>query len=179
MSDRYEKVDSGWSDAIMMLPPSPVFLLSVGKEDKNITTVGMFNVFSFLPLTVGIGITTARHSYKLLRQTDDFTLNVPGKELIDAVKLCGEVSGSRMAKFEETGLTSVPGKRVDSPKIRECLINIECKKMDQMRIGDHEWFLGEVVHADIVTEYDKRDTILYWGGEYWSLGEILESTIDF
>jgi hypothetical protein len=48
-----------------------------------------------------------------------------------------------------------------------------------MRIGDHEWFLAEVVHADIVTNYDKRDTILYWGGEYWSLGEVIESTVNY
>lgn len=179
MEDRFDKVDVGWSDAIMMLPPSQVFLLAVGEEEPNIITVGMFGVFSFLPLTIGIGLTTSRHSYKLIRETPDFTLNLPGKELVEAVKLCGEKSGSRLAKFKETGLTAVPGKRTKSPKIGECLMNIECKKKDQMRIGDHEWFLAEVVHADAVVGYDKRDALLYWGGEYWTLGEVLESTLNY
>lgn len=179
MEDRYEKVDIGWSDAVMMLPPSQVFLLAVGEKSPNIISIGMFGVFSFLPLTLGIGIKTSRHSYKLIRETPDFTLNVPGKELLEAVKICGEKSGKDMAKFQEAGLTPVPGKRTKSPKIRECLMNIECKKKDQVRVGDHEWFLAEVVHADIVANYDKKNTILYWGGEYWSLGEVIESTIDY
>ncbi|MFP4170182.1 MAG: flavin reductase family protein [Methanomassiliicoccales archaeon] len=178
MEDEYEKVDCGWSDALMMLPPAPVFLLGVGgDEEMDVTTIGMFNVFSLFPIILGVGVTTSRYTYRLLRQNEGFTLNVPGHELLEAVKTCGERSGKDTAKFEECGLTPAPGKRVRAPKVRECLLNLEVKRTDQKRIGDHEWFLGEIAHADHVIGYDPADALVYWGGEFRAVGAVLDSLV--
>ncbi len=167
------KIDLNPTLAAMSLPPQPVVLLAVGEREKNITTVGMFNVFSMHPVTLGVGIKVSRFSYKLLEETPDFSVNIPGKDMIQTVIRAGEISGSKINKFSDLGLTPVPGKRIRSPVIKECLTNIECQKKDVIEVGDHVWFLGEVVHTDIVENYDKKDALMYWDGEFRTSSDVI------
>ncbi len=170
------KLDMGTIEAVMSLPPAPVFLLAVGKEDPNITTIGMFNVFSVDPTVVGIGIKASRHSYKLLEETGDFTLNVPSKDMVEAVARCGFISGSRMNKFSEVGLTPEPGKRVRSPSVAECPLNMEVKITEVQDRGgwDHIWIIGNVVHTDIVKDFDRSNALIYWDGEFRTPSPVLK-----
>ena len=167
------KVDLNPTLAAMSLPPQPVVLLAVGEREKNVTTVGMFNVFSMQPVTLGVGIKVSRFSYKLLEETPDFSVNIPGKDMIQTVIRAGEMSGAKINKFSDLGLTPVPGKRIRSPVIKECLINIECQKKDVIEVGDHVWFLGEVVHTDIVENYNKKDALMYWDGEFRTSSDVI------
>jgi flavin reductase (DIM6/NTAB) family NADH-FMN oxidoreductase RutF len=172
-----EKVDVQHMDAIQMLPPSPVLLVAVGDKEgteRNIVTIGMFNLFSLKPPIIGIAVMTSRQSYKFLEEFDNFTINVPGKDLIDAVILCGQKSGKTVDKFKETGMTPVPSKRISSPKIGECLINMECKKLESFEKGDHTWYLAKVVHTDAAIDYDRREALLFWDGEFRTAGPILK-----
>ncbi|TFG56323.1 MAG: flavin reductase family protein [Methanomassiliicoccus sp.] len=166
-----DKVDIDHMGALMSLPPAPVVLVGVGDEEKNIITVGMFNVFSVRPPIIGIAVTTSRQSYKFLEENDEFTINIPGKELLEHVITCGEKSGADTDKFKLTGLTPVKGKRTKAPRIAECLMNIELKKLRSFEVGDHTWYLGEIKHTDITSDYDRSKALLYWDGEYWTAGE--------
>ncbi len=164
------RLNLGPIEAVMQLPPAPVMLLAVGGEEPNVTTIGMFNVFSVDPTIVGIGIKSSRFSYKLLEETEDFSLNIPGKDLLEQVAKCGSSSGSRMNKFAEVGLTAVPGKRIKSPTIAECPFTLEVKKLENVDRADwdHIWYMGKVVHADIDKDYDRHNVLLYWDGEFWT-----------
>ena len=167
-----EKIDLSFQQAMLSLPPAPIILVAVGGDgEKDVMAVGMFNVFSLSPIRIGIGVMTSRYSYKLLRQNDDFSLNIPGKDMVEKIEAVGKSSGSKINKFEEFGLTAVPGKRIGSPSIKECLLNIECRKLDEMEVGDHVWFIAEIVHADIRVDYDRSQALLYWDGEYRLPGE--------
>lgn len=172
-----EKIDVQHMEAIQMLPPAPVVLVSVGDKEgkeKNIITVGMFNLFSLKPPIIGIAVMTSRQSYKFLEENDDFVINVPGKELLDAVIICGHRTGKNADKFVEAKLTAEPGKKVRSPKIKECLMNIECKKLESFEKGDHTWYLAKVVHTDAVVDYDRKNALLYWDGEFRTAGPVIK-----
>ncbi|HQD87407.1 MAG TPA: flavin reductase family protein [Methanomassiliicoccaceae archaeon] len=175
MSEEVLKLDMGPIEAVMSLPPSPVFLLAVGEEEPNVTTIGMFNVFSIDPTIVGVGIRTSRHSYKLLEETGDFSLNIPGKNLVDQVVRCGYSSGSRMNKFSETGMTPQPGKRIRSPSIAECPLNMEVRitEVQDRMDWDHIWIVGKVVHTDVIEGYDRTDVLIYWDGEFRTPSPVL------
>ncbi|MEA1964586.1 MAG: flavin reductase family protein, partial [Candidatus Aerophobetes bacterium] len=69
----------------------------------------------------------SRFTYNLIKNTGVFTVNVPSEGMIEAVSFCGTVSGRDYNKFKEKGLTPLPGKRVESPLIKECLLHYECK----------------------------------------------------
>jgi flavin reductase (DIM6/NTAB) family NADH-FMN oxidoreductase RutF len=168
MSEETLKLDMGAIEAVMQLPPAPVMLLAVGEKEHNVTTIGMFNVFSVDPTIIGIGIKASRFSYKLLEETEDFSLNVPGKDILAQVIKCGQQSGSKMNKFSEVGLTPQPGKRIKSPSIVECPLNIEVKKLEQIDRADwdHIWYMGKVVHTDVAKNYDRTNALIYWDGEF-------------
>ena len=181
MANEPERIDLEQSEAIAALPHAPVLLVCSGdkEENWNVTTIGMFNVFSMFPIVVGVGVKTSRNIYRLIADCNDFTINVPTADLLSAVELCGREAGARKNKFKEAGLTPVKGKRVSSPIIKECPLNIEIKKLSsatkktiytvhsgEMDIGDHTWFLGQIVHTDQVRGYDRTKALLYWDGEY-------------
>jgi flavin reductase (DIM6/NTAB) family NADH-FMN oxidoreductase RutF len=162
--------------SVQLLPPAPVVLVAVGDKEgkeKNIISVGMFNLFSQKPPLIGIAVLTSRQSYRLLEECPDFSINVPGKDLIDQVITCGTKSGKSVDKFKETGLTAVPGMKIKSPKIEECLINIEVKKRESFEKGDHTWYVGEIVHTDVTKDYDRSNALLFWDGEFSTSGKVL------
>ncbi len=100
----------------------------VGKEERNIITLSLVHVFSFNPPLIGVGISPSRHSHELFHRSPDFSINIPPKELVEESIFCGEKSGKDMDKFEETGLTAVPGKKIGTPIIEECLVNLSARR---------------------------------------------------
>jgi flavin reductase (DIM6/NTAB) family NADH-FMN oxidoreductase RutF len=172
-----DKIDVDNMSSVQLLPPAPVVLVGVGDKEgkeRNIITVGMFNLFSQKPPLIGVAVLTSRHSYKLLEECPDFSVNIPSKNMIDQVLLCGTKSGRGVDKFKEAGLTAIPGKRIRSPKIEECLINIEVKKLESFEKGDHTWYIGEIVHTDVTKDYDRSNALLFWDGEFSTSGKILK-----
>jgi flavin reductase (DIM6/NTAB) family NADH-FMN oxidoreductase RutF len=169
-----EKIGRGPLEAVSIIPPGPVVLVAVGEKERDVLAIGMFNVFSFRPPIVGIAVTASRYSYKLLDESADFSINIPGKDLVDKVICCGSKSGKSTNKFEACGLTPVPGKRIKSPSVKECIMNIECKKLEYFEKGDHIWFFGQVVHADVALDYDHSKALLYRDGEFWGISESLK-----
>ncbi|MHA2377923.1 MAG: flavin reductase family protein [Candidatus Thorarchaeota archaeon] len=166
--------------------PCPVILLSVaGPERPNIITLSWVANVCSDPPTVVVGVRPQRHSYKLMKDTGDFVLNVPSTELLEATEFSGTKSGRDFDKFAECGLTQVPGTKVKSPMIKECPINIECKVVKVDTLGVHDLFTAEVVavHIDesVLNEKGRFDaskmnlfTYLPLTGQYWSLGEQLD-----
>jgi flavin reductase (DIM6/NTAB) family NADH-FMN oxidoreductase RutF len=95
---------------------------------------------------------------------NDFTVNVPPREIPEAVELCGTVSGRNHDKFEEAHLTPVPSREVRSPIIKECVVHYECRTLHRNDLepealaqavreefypsGDfHRVYFGEIVAA--------------------------------
>ena len=104
----------------------------------------------------------SRFTYDLIERAGAFTVNVPTKELRDAVTFCGTVSGRDHDKFAEKGLTAVSGERVNVPAIEECVVHYECKVVHRNDV------LKEVLDEEIRSS-------AYAAGDYHRLyfGEIL------
>ena len=75
------------------------------------------------------------------------------------------MSGSRMNKFSDVGLTPEPGKRVRSPSVAECPLNMEVKiaGVRTAGVGPH-LDRGNVVHTDVVKDYDPSEVLIHWNG---------------
>ena len=149
------------------LPIRPVYLVSCEHSGKkNIISVGMFAYFSGKPTLVGVGIGPSRFSYGLIQKSRAYVVNIVDDKLVEAVKICGENSGRDVDKFELAKLTAVPASRVSAPLIEESPLSIECKVVQVIEVGDHVWFIGEVLAIHIREGYDWKDGILLkWIGE--------------
>jgi flavin reductase (DIM6/NTAB) family NADH-FMN oxidoreductase RutF len=129
---------------------------------------------------LSLGIRPGRFSHGIIRDTQNLVVNIPPRDLLDRVDWCGLVSGRDRDKFQETGLTAAPAKKVGAPLIQECPLNLECCLRRVIPLGSHDLFLVEVVAlwADqgVVNEAGKVDVaklapLAYCAGvyEYWGL----------
>ncbi|NLX47491.1 MAG: flavin reductase family protein [Euryarchaeota archaeon] len=156
-------------------PAFPIVLAAVSdsKGNRNIITIALVHMFSFNPPVLGIGVSPARHSYEMLEDAVDFSINIPSKDLVEEALYCGQHSGREFDKFEDCGFEPKQGKKIRSPVIDECMVNLECVKRQRVDAGDHVWYLGEVVHAEMAKEADREKSLMYWSGEFRVLGDII------
>lgn len=166
-----------------MILPLPAALIVTGNFDHaNIVTIAWISPLTSSPQTVGFSMGTRKHSYNLLKDTGTFTVNIPSAEIMKEVDFCGINSGAEYDKFVQTGFTKVKSNHIDSPMIKECPINMECKLVNEIQVGNTPLFLGEVletyVDGDKLTEtghfdVSKINPLVYCTTvrEYWTLGE--------
>jgi len=109
---------------------SPGLLLVTGNKrgEPNIMTIG----WATLGVLWGracfvILVRPSRHSYRLLEENGEFTINVLPADLSEAAAYCGSVSGRDCDKFADCGLTAVLGRKVKVPIIEEGIIHYECR----------------------------------------------------
>ena len=153
-------------DGYPIFTPSVAVLISCAEPNgrPNITPVVSWTVISRFPLTVGVGLCNGhfsenyfpRYSRKVISETGEFVLNFPHAGLIEAISRCGEVSGfdPRVDKFALSGLTPGPCKVVRAPLIQECPVNMECRVVQVVPVGSHDFFIAEVVaiQSDLFSE---------------------------
>lgn len=155
-------------DGINAFPGFPVVLVTTR---DNIITVGLVHRFSYSPFMLGIGISHRRYSYQLIEKEEEFIVNIPTSDHLEQVKLCGELSGRDVDKFEATGFTKVPGKMVKSSMIEECPVSIECRVVQQLRLEERTWFIGEVAAVHAEDNYDVSRSLLCDRQSYLLTGE--------
>jgi flavin reductase (DIM6/NTAB) family NADH-FMN oxidoreductase RutF len=170
------KKEASVRDGLRQLPIRPVYLVSVEHEGKkNIISIGMFAFFSGKPTLVGVGVAPSRYSFELVRRSGEYVVNVVDENLMEAVRICGEKSGREVDKFELAKLTPVRGVKVKAPLIRESPVSIECKVVKEVEVGDHVWFIGEVLAVHVHEGYNWKNGLLFkWIGEegfYYKVGE--------
>lgn len=164
--------------------PSPAALITTTDAEGTpniITLAEVFNISIQNPVIVGISVRKATYSHQLISATREFVVNLPTAAMVKQVDQCGLVSGrDGYDKFHEFGLTALPSTHVRPPLIKECPINVECKVLEIVPIGDHDLITGEVVavHADSdkiaedgTVNVASLDGLVYLREEYWSFGK--------
>ena len=164
----------------VILNPVPVVLITCrnleGKE--NIFTVAWIGTVCSKPPMLSISIRPERLSYDYIKETMEFTVNIPNRKLTKITDFCGVRSGRQINKIEEMNLTMVKGSEIETSFIEECPISIECKVKEIINLGSHDMFIAEVlcshINEDLFDEKDKidltkADLIAYSHGEYFSV----------
>lgn len=162
--------------------PLPVVLVTCTDPSgkPNIITLAWVGMVCSEPPTLSISIRPHRHSYKLIKEQREFTVNIPTVDIMKEADICGMVSGRDSDKFKATGLTPEPAKFVKAPLIKECPVALECRVKHSMSLGTHEMFIAEIVAAHVdesvmtasgKVDYAKARPFSYNWGEYWSLKE--------
>ena len=151
-----------------LLPPYPIVLVTT---QHNIITINQTAYFTFRPLRIGIAVAHTRHSHGLVRAEREFVINIPGESLIEAVKVCGSVSGSDGDKFEASGLSRELSQAVRAISIAECGAHIECRVVQELDFEDRTWFIGEVVAARKAEDHNGTAALMCGRHEYMLPGE--------
>ncbi|WP_254460601.1 flavin reductase family protein [Xanthomonas sacchari] len=161
---RYRKLDFPTQDVRRFLEPGPVVLVSSAwKQQRDIMTLGWHMVLEFTPSLLACCISSANHSFALIRRSKQCVINLPTADLVDTVVGIGNSSGADLDKFAHFGLTAVPATHVAAPLIAECYASFECRLHDGSQIGKHGLFVWEVVKAHVATSPKRPRTLHYRG----------------
>jgi len=145
-----EKVEVSLSSFYRLLHPKLVVLvtcLNTMTGKPNIITLAWAMPISRHPPLLLISIAPKRYSHELIAGPKEFVVNIPTMDIIKETLFCGRRTGRKHDKFAETGLTPLPAKMIRPPIIKECIAHLECKLYQQMAMGDHTLFVGEVLTA--------------------------------
>ena len=161
-----------------------IMVTSAYKDKTNIITLAWKTPLSHKPPLVGISIAKSHFSCELIEKSEEFIINVPDLALLDKVVFCGRVSGRDVDKFKETRLTPLKANRlIKIPLISECIGNLEVTLRDIREIGDHKFFVGEIIYAqaeeglfDQNWNVDKTRLIYHLGGSFFTSSDKMIKT---
>ena len=166
-----------------MLYPVPAVMVSCGssEDEYNIITISWTGTINTNPPMLYISVRPERHSYDIIKKNMEFVINLTTEKLAYVTDYNGVKSGKNINKFEESRLSPVPTRKVNSVMIGESPVNIECKVTQIIPLGSHDMFIAEVVNVNIDEKLidpktnnlrlDKANLIAYSHGFYYLLGK--------
>ncbi len=134
-----------------LLAPVPAALISCGREgeEQNIITLAWVGVVNSVPPMISIAIRPSRHSHGIIKETEEFVVNIPTEDQAQIVDACGTVSGKKVNKFARFNLTAEKGVLAHAPAIKECPISLECRVQQIISLNTHDLFIGEVINVSV------------------------------
>ena len=111
------------NQAKWLIEPGCVVLVTAGTMERaNVMTISWQTpVHTADPCLVLLVMGHTRYTYELIRQNNELVVNVPGEGLLEQTHLVGTISGRKIDKFGESGLTPVQANLVQPPLIAECI----------------------------------------------------------
>ena len=172
-----------WKAGNMLYPLPAVMVSLTDKEgNSNIITLAWAGTICTNPPMLSVSIRPERYSYKIIKETGEFVVNLTTKELAYATDYCGVKSGKDVDKFEKMRLTKLASEKINAVAIAESPVNIECKVRQIMELGSHSLFIADVVNVRVDSRYidekgrfnlAKSELIAYSHGRYYELGKEL------
>ncbi len=169
-----------WKAGTFIYPIPAVMVTSGTMEKSNIMTVAWTGILNTNPAMCYISVRPERYSYKLIKESGEFVINLTNEKLAFATDWCGVKSGKDFDKFKEMKLTKEKANHVKCPLIKESPVSVECKVKEIKEFGSHHTFIAEVLSIDADEKYidekgafdiSKCDLIAYSNGGYYTLGK--------
>ena len=138
--------------------PRPIGWISSRGADGsvNLAPYSFFNGFNYTPPIIGFSSTGPKDSLRNVQETGEFVWNLTTRDLAEQMnRSCAPVPYGTN-EFDLAGVTPVPSRLVDVPRVAESPVNFECKVTDIIQLKTHRgepiqgWLtLGEVVAVHI------------------------------
>jgi len=120
-----------------------------GKD--NAMAVAWHSSVSANPPLIGVSIAPKRYTYELILEAGEFAINFLSLEKAELVAGTGGCPGKEVDKFKRFKLKKESSLKTSAPVMADAYAVYECKLFANYTLGDHEWFVGEVV----ATHYDE------------------------
>ncbi len=169
-----------------LLYPIPAVMVSCGikSQDHNLITIAWAGTVCSDPVMVSISIRPSRHSYKIIKDTGEFVINLVDSNMVREMDFCGVRSGKDMDKWSILKLKKAASSVIETPQIAISPLSLECKTKQILKLGTHDCFIAEVVGTSIREDLINKDgkyaldrarLVAYNHGEYYDLGKKLGS----
>jgi flavin reductase (DIM6/NTAB) family NADH-FMN oxidoreductase RutF len=141
-----------------IIAPRPIGWISSrdAKGNVNLAPYSFFNGFCYVPPIIGFSSTSRKDSVANIQETGEFVWNLATMDLAKQMNATAAHVAREVDEFSIAGLTPVPSKLVNVPRVAESPVSFECKltQVVQLQRADGKkvdsWLtLGEVVAVHI------------------------------
>ena len=138
--------------------PRPIGWISSRSSDGilNLAPYSFFNAFNYIPPIIGFASIGHKDSLSNIQQTGEFVWNLATLPLAEAMTQSCAAVAPEVDEFALAGLTALPSRQIDVPRVGESPVSFECRKTQiiqlQSAAGDalNTWLvLGEVIGVHI------------------------------
>ncbi len=137
-----------------IIGPRPIGWISSRDKDGrvNLAPYSFFNAFNYKPPIIGFCSIGPKDSIRNIMETGEFVWNLATRDLAKQMNATAEHVPHEIDEFTIAGLTAVPSKIVNVPRVGESKAAMECKVVQVVQLQDQKgnkvpsWLtLGEVV----------------------------------
>ena len=139
-------------DAQAFVYPMPMTIVGAMINGKpNFLAVAWVTRVNYQPPLIGISLGKIHYTNAGIQENREFSVNIPGVDMIKETDYCGIVSGK---KIDKAKLFEVfYGGLSHAPLIRQCPINMECRLVQTVELSSNQFFIGEIVAAHADSQY--------------------------
>lgn len=137
-----------------IIGPRPIgWISSRDREGRvNLAPYSFFNAFNYKPPILGFSSIAEKDTVRNVRETGEFVWNLVTRDIARQMNATAAHLPHGVDEFTVAGLTPVPGRLVNVPRVAESRAAMECKVLDIIQFKTKEgrdvpgWLtLGEVV----------------------------------
>ena len=149
----------------LIAPRIAYIVTTIDKKNRvNAASFSNLTSVSTRPERLVLGVYKEWDTAKNIRQTKEFVVNVPSKDLLEEVWICGDkYTGNPIPRgvneLKIANLTEIPSEKVKPPRIAECFGHIECKVKWIKDIGGRYLVLADIVSSSFTAGYLDKDFI--------------------
>lgn len=145
-----------------------------GTYGHNVMACEWTHHLSYKPALIGVSVNPRHATYGNIKATKEFGVCVASTLQSVLSSITGKESGKRFDKIkiaEELGIKFSPAKKINTMMIEGASVSLECKLHQEIVLGDHTLFVGEVIEGSFNPEVKP---LAYHRGKYWDMTTILE-----
>jgi flavin reductase (DIM6/NTAB) family NADH-FMN oxidoreductase RutF len=173
-----------WKGGALLCPVPPALVTCSDGERDNVLTVAWTGIVNTVPPKTYISVRPSRHSYKIIKESGVFAINLTTRSLVRSADYCGVYTGAKVDKFAKCSLTRERASEIDCPIIAQSPLSLECRVTDIIPLGSHDMFLADIVAVDVdeslvddkgKLHLERAQLAAYAHGDYFALGEKIGS----
>ncbi|MBW2991517.1 flavin reductase family protein [Candidatus Woesearchaeota archaeon] len=131
--------------SILVSVRAPVEVFGKTDVKDNISFVGWHMPASVNPLKYAISVPTDDNISRMISKAGNFVINFMGYEHKSIVLRAEQQDGSFVDLFDSLNLSKADSQLIESPRIKQAKIFLECVVEQELESGDHTIFIGRVV----------------------------------
>ncbi|GGF78257.1 Asp/Glu/hydantoin racemase [Azorhizobium oxalatiphilum] len=115
-----------------IIGPRPIgWVATRGRDGSvNLAPYSFFNAFNYRPPIIGFSSTSAKDSLRNAQETGEFVWNLVTRDLVGRMNETSAPLPYGEDEFVRAGLTKVPSRLVNVPRVAESPVQFECKVTD-------------------------------------------------
>ena len=145
-------------------------ITSNGPHGENIMSAEWTHQISYQPGLILISLKSSEATYDNIIKSKEFGVNLSAQDQNIMASIAGGSSGKNVNKIEalkELGLKFFKAKKIKALMVEGAALNVECKLVNTVKVGDHVAFIGEAIEVYPTTA---KEPLVYHGQKFWKFG---------